>query len=140
MLPHRHGLGESSSRRGRRRVALPPMADRGALARMRTIDLTTIGRRSGTPARIEIWWFHVEGRFVVTGTPGPRDWFANVRDNPAVVVHTPQGDHAGRAEVITDPDFRRRVFTHPDVGWYATQTELERLVATAPMIEIHLDP
>lgn len=28
--------------------------------------------------------------------------------------------------------------THPDTSWYQTQIELDRLVETAPMIEVHL--
>ncbi len=111
----------------------------GELAAIRTIELTTIGRHSGSAARIEIWWFHVEGRFIVTGTPGKRDWYANVLADPQVVVHTAAGDVAGTAIPISDRDFRYRVFTHPDVGWYQTQAELERLVATSPMIEISLN-
>ena len=51
-----------------------------------TIDFTTIGRNSGQPRTIEIWWFHVDGRFIITGTPGTRDWLANIRANPAVVI------------------------------------------------------
>ena len=108
------------------------------LAAIRTIDLTTIGASSGSPARIEIWWFHVDGRFVITGTPGKRDWYANVLANPPVVIHTADGDFAGTATPVHDVDFRTRVFTHPDVGWYQTQAELEHLVATSPMIEIDL--
>ncbi|MEX2322330.1 MAG: nitroreductase/quinone reductase family protein [Acidimicrobiia bacterium] len=57
------------------------------LAALRTIDLTTYGRRSGLPRRIEIWWFHVDGRFIVTGTPGKRDWLANVTARPEVIIH-----------------------------------------------------
>jgi deazaflavin-dependent oxidoreductase (nitroreductase family) len=106
------------------------------LARTRTIDLTTFGRRSGLPVRVEIWWFHIDGRFVVTGTPGPRHWYANVRADPRVVVHTRHGDHPGTAIPITDPAFRRRVFTDRATRWYATQVPLEALVATSPMIEI----
>ena len=108
------------------------------LARYRTIDLTTTGRRSGRPARIEIWWFHVDGRFIITGTPGKRDWFANIKADPAVTIHSPIGDHPGTAAVIDDPEFRRRVFTDPGIGWYRTQAELDHLVAAAPMIEIQL--
>jgi deazaflavin-dependent oxidoreductase (nitroreductase family) len=108
------------------------------LARYRTIDLTTTGRRSGRPARIEIWWFHVDDRFIITGTPGRRDWFANVTANPDVTIHTPLGDHPGTAVIVDDPDFRRRVFTDPEIGWYRTQIELDRLVAEAPMIEIRM--
>ena len=109
------------------------------LAATRTVDLTTIGRRSGDPARIEIWWFHVDDRFVITGTPGKRDWFANVLANPDVTIHAPFGDFAGRASIIEDAAFRRRVFTHPEIGWYRSQSELERLVRLAPMIEVDLD-
>ncbi len=108
------------------------------LARTRTIDVTTVGRRSGEPTRMEIWWFHVDGRFIISGTPGPRDWLANVRANPTVTVHTPHGDFPARVSEVDDHDFRRRFFTHPDVGWYRSQAELDRLVAQAPMIEVHL--
>jgi hypothetical protein len=104
-----------------------------------TIDLTTIGRRSGRPARIEIWWFNIEDRFIITGTPGKRDWYANVLADPAVTIHVPFGDYPGCAVVVTDPSFKRRVFTDPEISWYRTQTELDELVATAPMIEIRLD-
>ena len=117
-------------------TTLPDHAD---LARYRTIDFTTVGRRSGEPARIEIWWFHVDGRFIITGTPGRRDWLANVRADPAIVVHTPLGDHPGTAAEVSDPAFRRRVFTDPQIGWYSTQAQLDDLVARAPMIEIRFD-
>lgn len=109
------------------------------LAATRTVDLTTIGRRSGVPARIEIWWFHVDERFVITGTPGKRDWYANVLANPAVTIHAPFGDFSGRATIVEDADFRRRVFTDPAIGWYRTQSELQKLIQSAPMIEIDLD-
>lgn len=110
------------------------------LAATQVIDLTTTGRRSGQPARIEIWWFRIGERFFITGTPGPRDWLANVTADPAVIVHAPFGDFAGKAVLVTDEQLRREVMTHPDLGWYQTQAELDALVATAPMIEITLDP
>jgi hypothetical protein len=103
-----------------------------------TIDLTTIGRTSGQPRTIEIWWFHVEGRFIITGTPGPRDWLANVRSEPTVVITSPHGEFHGTAIEIADPIFKRAVFTHPDIGWYQTQAQLDDLVETAPMIEVDL--
>ncbi len=114
-------------------------ANHHELARYRTIDLTTTGRHSGAPARIEIWWFHVDGRFIITGTPGKRDWLANITANPAITIHSPLGDHPGTAVVVDDPEFRRRVFTDPQIGWYRTQSELDHLVAEAPMIEVVLE-
>lgn len=109
------------------------------LASRRTIELTTVGRKTGLPRRIEIWWFHIDGRFVITGTPGRRDWLANVVADPRVIVHIDGMDIPARARVVTDTEFRRRVFTQPDTRWYSTQAQFDRLVATAPMIEVELD-
>lgn len=107
------------------------------LARTRTVNLTTIGRRSGEPRTVEIWWFHVDGRFIITGTPGRRDWLANIRANPDVVISTSAGDFLGVTSEIGDESFRRRVFTDPEISWYRSQAELDHLVATSPMIEVH---
>lgn len=111
-------------------------SDIETLAGTRTVDLTTIGRRSGQPRTIEIWWFHVDGRFIITGTPGRRDWLANVRADPRVTISAADGAFPGTAIEIDDEHFRRRVFTDPQIGWYRTQAELDHLVATAPMIEV----
>ena len=53
-----------------------------ALARNRTIDITTIGAKSGRPQRIEIWAWVADGVVYLTGTPGRRDWYANLKANP----------------------------------------------------------
>lgn len=111
--------------------------DLDALASHQTIDITTFGRKSGKPRRVEIWWFRVEGRFIVTGTPGRRDWLANLRADPRLIVHVNGLDIDATASVVDDASFRRRVFTRPQTGWYSSQAELDHLVQTAPMIEIH---
>jgi len=108
------------------------------LAAVQTIDLTTIGRSSGKPRRIEIWWFQVDGQFIITGTPGPRDWYANVLNNPEVIVHVGDHDVAATAEPIEDEPTRRAVMTDEKTSWYTTQVELEHLVANAPMITLVL--
>ncbi|HJU51959.1 MAG TPA: nitroreductase/quinone reductase family protein [Acidimicrobiia bacterium] len=114
--------------------------DHERLASQRTVDLTTIGRQSGRPRRLEIWWFRFENRFIITGTPGRRDWLANIRANPAVIIHTRIGELAGTAQEVLDVAFRRRFFASKDTRWYSTQSGLESLVAEAPMVEIVLDP
>lgn len=114
--------------------------DWNALASTSTIDITTEGRRSGRPARIEIWWFHVEDRFIITGTPGPRDWYANVVANPALTVHAYGADIDATATVVNDIGFRRRFFTHPQTSWYRSQSDLDHLIAESPMIEVQFTP
>ena len=108
------------------------------LAASRTIDITTYGRKTGLPRRIEIWWFRVDGRFIITGTPGRRDWIANIMHDPRVIVHVNGQDIETTAVAVLDWEFRRRVFTQPETSWYSTQEQLDRLVRTAPMIEVHL--
>jgi len=109
------------------------------LAKIRTIELTTIGRRSGERRTIEIWWFHINGRFIVTGTPGRRDWFANVLSNPSVIISTSIGTFAATAVVIEDAELRHAVFADPSANWYSSQAELRRLIEAAPMVEIRLN-
>lgn len=58
-----------------------------ALSVDETIDITTTGRKSGKPSRVEIWFRRVDGRFYITGTPDPRDWYANLLVNPVFVFH-----------------------------------------------------
>lgn len=109
------------------------------LARTRTVDLVTIGRRSDHPQTVEIWWFHFEERFIITGTPGRRDWYANILANPRVVIETRHGDFPATASTISDQPFRNRFFSNGATRWYSTQAELDALVDTAPMIELDLD-
>jgi deazaflavin-dependent oxidoreductase (nitroreductase family) len=112
---------------------------RDELADDPTIDITTTGRRSGQPRRIEIWMLDVDGRFFITGTPGRRDWLANLLADPALVVHLKRRagvDLAARAAPLTDPDTRRRVVEHVSAHWYRGQAAVDDLVATAPMVEV----
>ncbi len=109
------------------------------LASVRTIDLITHGRKTGLPRRVEIWWFHVDGRFIITGTPGRRDWMANVRSNPRVVIEVHGTEIHATAREVNEMEFRELVFSQRETRWYATQSEFRRLVETAPMIEIVLD-
>jgi deazaflavin-dependent oxidoreductase (nitroreductase family) len=106
-----------------------------------TIDITTTGRRSGQPRRIEIWMLDVDGRFFITGTPGRRDWLANLHADPELVVHLSAGiDLAARATPVTDPEARRQVLEHLTARWYRSQATVDDLVASAPMVEVTFAP
>ena len=104
-----------------------------------TCDLTTVGRRSGHPRRVEIWYVVVDGRFVVTGTPGARDWLANLRTVPDAVLHLrhPVRDVAVTAREVTDAATRRRVAQEAWrlQPWYSEQPySIEDWVAASPMV------
>src|SRR3954470_12728416 len=88
---------------------------RDELADDPTIDITTTGRRSGEPRRIEIWMLDVDGRFYITGTPGPRGWLANLRAEPRLTVHLKRRSHTelpAEARPVTDAATRRQVLEH----------------------------
>jgi deazaflavin-dependent oxidoreductase (nitroreductase family) len=105
-----------------------------------TIDITTIGRKSGRPQRIEIWFKRVNGRTYITGTPGRRDWYANLTANPLFTFHLKQSLHAdlpARARPITDESERRRILSAPVMAWYRSQVHsLDELVAGSPLVEV----
>jgi deazaflavin-dependent oxidoreductase (nitroreductase family) len=86
---------------------------RQALASDRTIDITTTGRNSGLPRRIETWFYRVDEQIYLTGSPGRRDWYANLLANPDFTFHLKRSDTAdlpARATPITDPAERRAIF------------------------------
>jgi len=58
-----------------------------ALARGGIVDITTKGRRTGRPHRIEIALHSINRRLVISGRPGPRDWYANLVANPRMTIH-----------------------------------------------------
>ena len=110
-----------------------------ALATDLTVDITTTGRRSGQPRRIEIWLLGVEGRFFITGTPGRRDWYANLLADPALTVHLKQhakADLPATARPVSDEATRRWLLTHDAAHWYRGQTPIDTLIAEAPMVEL----
>jgi deazaflavin-dependent oxidoreductase (nitroreductase family) len=102
-----------------------------------TVDITTTGRRSGRPHRVEIWMFEVDGQFIITGTPGPRSWLANLLADPRLTVHLPEGREViATATPVTDETLRHRVFTAEATWWYRSQTPLEDLIASSPMVAL----
>lgn len=104
-----------------------------------TVDITTTGRRSGEPRRIEIWVVKVGDRLVIGGTPGRRDWFANVAADPRMTLHLKGAvvaDLAYRATAVVDADVRREIWTHPITKWYRGQSNVEELLAGAPTVEL----
>jgi deazaflavin-dependent oxidoreductase (nitroreductase family) len=85
--------------------------DLGALAKKRTIRLTTRGRKSGHPRTVKIW-FVVAGPasvFVQHATSAPAQWYRNLAAEPAVQVDFGDGPIAARAKTLDDPERIREV-------------------------------
>jgi deazaflavin-dependent oxidoreductase (nitroreductase family) len=111
-----------------------------ALGRSQLIDLTTTGRQSGEPRRIEIFLHNLGGRLVISGMPSKertRAWLRNVGANPAVTLHLKQGvvaDVPATARVVTDPAERKELLGGVARNW--RRTDLDVMQAYSPLIEL----
>jgi deazaflavin-dependent oxidoreductase (nitroreductase family) len=112
------------------------------LPHSQTIDLTTTGRRTGLPRRIEIVLHNFDGRLYISGLPNParqRAWLLNLQADPRLTVHlhgaTPV-DLAGRARVIADDAERRAIFAQVVRVWRGQ--DIETMTRYSPLIEVSL--
>ena len=83
-----------------------------ALRKDMVVDITTTGRRSGEPRRIEIWAHFIEGRILMAGAPGTRSWYANMLAYPNVTLHLKgdvRMDLPATARAVTDSAERREL-------------------------------
>jgi deazaflavin-dependent oxidoreductase (nitroreductase family) len=112
---------------------------RHALASDRTIDINTIGRKSGRPHRIETWLFRVGDGIYLTGSPGRRDWYANLLANPAFTLHlkkSAKADVPAQAAPIFDPAARRAIFI-AILHDLDQQQNLEAWFAASPLMRVN---
>ncbi|MYA01648.1 MAG: DUF385 domain-containing protein [Chloroflexi bacterium] len=111
-----------------------------ALANDLVIDITTIGRNSGEPKRLEIWFHNVDDRYYITGRPGPRSWYANVLANPAITFHfkeSTEADLEGTARAVTDAAEKRAFFlTAGKLSEYINEDNVQEWVDGSPLIEV----
>jgi len=119
----------------------------------RTIDITTTGRRSGEPRRIEIVFYRLGEEVYLSGIPAPRprDWLANLAANPRFTLHLKHrvvADLPATATVIVEPEERRRVLgvfveefnrrrRESNDGW--PEAVLDEWVAQSPLAKVIFD-
>ena len=114
-------------------------AIRRALENDRTIDITTTGRLSGEPRRIEIWFYRYGGRVFLSGSPGRRDWYANLLANPEFTLQlkgSVQADLPAVARPITDEAARREVIAGIREELGRGSVDFEEWVARSPLAEV----
>jgi deazaflavin-dependent oxidoreductase (nitroreductase family) len=113
-----------------------------ALKRGHTIDITTTGRRSDEPRRIEITFHNIDGRIYISGEPYPkkRRWLLNLEANPHFTFHLKgktRADLPAVARVIDDEAERMAILPHVARAW--NRTDVDRMVRQSPLIEATFD-
>jgi deazaflavin-dependent oxidoreductase (nitroreductase family) len=67
--------------------------------------LTTTGRHTGAPHRIEIWFALVDGvAYLLSGGGDRSDWVRNLMISPEVILEIGGRKRTTRARVVTDAD------------------------------------
>lgn len=113
-------------------------ATRAALHHSQVIDLTTTGRRTGQPRRIEIFLHYDDDQLFITGMPRSdrtRDWIYNVEADPHVIIHLKQSvvaDVPATARVVTDPDERKPYIEAAARRW--RRTDVPEMLKHSPLI------
>jgi len=120
-----------------------------ALRKDRTIDIITIGAKSGLHRRTEIWFTNINGRIIICGTPSadgsksrysPRDWLANLKAHPEFTFclkESLKAELPASAAEITDPQDRRYLMSAPETKWYRDQVDsIDDLVEASPIVEV----
>jgi deazaflavin-dependent oxidoreductase (nitroreductase family) len=105
------------------------------------IDMTTIGKKTGKPHKVEIAFHNFDGVLYITGSPGTRDWYANLLAHPQFTFHlkqSTQADIPATATPITDEPTRRQVLSKVVVKWNK-QDALEAFVQSSPLVEVKLE-
>jgi len=116
---------------------------RAALSRGGVIDITTTGRRTGEPRRIEIVFHRIHGRMWISGIPSRsrRGWIANLAENPGLTVHLKgplvTADLPATARIVDDPTERRHVLERVAQAW--RRSDLDVMVAWSPLIEVTIE-
>jgi deazaflavin-dependent oxidoreductase (nitroreductase family) len=115
---------------------------RQALAKDRVIDMTTTGRTSGRLRRKETWFHNIDGQVYLTGTPGKRDWYANMVANPSFTFHLKQSvraDLPARARPVTEPEERQRVLARILSNIGRPASDLPAWIAGSPLVAVTFD-
>jgi deazaflavin-dependent oxidoreductase (nitroreductase family) len=106
------------------------------------IDITTTGRKTGQPRRIEIVFHNFGGTVYISGFPRPqkRSWLANLEAHPDFTFHLKhdvKADLAATARSITDPAERRPILEKIKTTQGAwSELDSEDMVKMSPLVEV----
>ena len=113
-----------------------------ALEKDRLIDITTTGRKSGRPHRVEIGFHVLDDGLFIAGIPGRRDWLANLAANPQFTFHlkeSVQMDIPATATLITAESKRREVFAKlAERRQGERPMDVDAWVEDSPLIQVEL--
>ena len=114
-----------------------------ALDHSQTVDITTTGRRTGEPRRIEIVFHNIDGRIVISGMPQPagRGLDLQPRGRSArsrSISRAPGARGSRRARPAWSPTPRSAGALLVDVARTWNRTDVDLMVRASPLIEVDI--
>jgi deazaflavin-dependent oxidoreductase (nitroreductase family) len=117
---------------------------RKSLTRGHLIDITTTGRKTGAPRRVEIVFHNIDGRLIISGSPRAdrkRAWLFNLESDPHLTFHlkgSTRADLPATARVITDAVERAAIADWIVKNAWPNQ-DVDKMTVFSPMIEVTID-
>ena len=98
--------------------------------------LTTVGRVSGRPHTIEIWFVVNDGHiWLFTESDGHADWVRNLRREPKVTIRIGETEVSANAEVV-DAEPNALVRRELAERYRATDDDLDEWVSNALVVRV----
>jgi deazaflavin-dependent oxidoreductase (nitroreductase family) len=100
-----------------------PVPEFDALQHGKVLHLTTVGRKTGKPRTIEIWFVSYQGRIYLLAEHGLKaHWVRNLQANPDVIIEIGQSRFQARGRILDDARDQREWQAVADVsrrkyGW-----------------------
>jgi deazaflavin-dependent oxidoreductase (nitroreductase family) len=100
-----------------------PIPEFDALQHEKVLQLTTVGRKTGKPRTVEIWFIGYRGRIYVLAEHGLKaHWVRNIQANPDVIMQIGQSRFEARGHLLDDARDQREWQVAADVsrrkyGW-----------------------
>src|SRR5947207_458979 len=110
-----------------------------ALENMSEIEVTTIGRTTGGPVTLPVWFVRRDDALFLLPLRGSdTGWYKNLQSDPTIIVAPGRGEHTATAVLIADPaavedvvDAFGAKYGEEDVRAYYPKTDVAVKVALA---------
>jgi deazaflavin-dependent oxidoreductase (nitroreductase family) len=85
-------------------------ADLEKVADQSTVELTTLGRKTGKPHTKPIWFVYDQGHlYLQSGKEGKTDWYQNLKKNPQMTLKIGTVTANGKAKFLPDAKEAERI-------------------------------
>jgi len=103
--------------------------------------VTSVGRRTGKPHTIEIWFAASDNTiYILAGGGSNADWVQNIEADPSAVVKIGDDAYRGAGRIVTDPEEVTLAGTLIPTKYAHREDGLEEWALTALPVAIDLKP